>query len=63
MPNDWLKKYATETSKRKPNVAKNKAVRQTGRRGGAGAKVSASRQDTQRGLVMSRVRKRIYKCR
>ena len=39
MPNNWLKKYASETSKRKPNAAKNKAVRQTGRRGGAGAKV------------------------
>ena len=38
MPNNWLN--ATETSKRKPNVAKNKAVRQTRRRGGAGAKVS-----------------------
>ena len=40
MSNNWLKKYATETSKRKPNAAKNKAVRQTGRRGGAVAKVS-----------------------
>ena len=40
MPNNWLEKYATETSKRKPNTAKHKAVRQTGRRGGAGAKLS-----------------------